>query len=293
MSHVMDAQLDAAAGMMLRRDLRQMGVHLHLNTTATAILGDSQVTGVRLRDGSLIECDLVVVAAGIRANVDLAVRAGLDVERGIVVGDDLACRVQGRPCPDIYAIGECAQHAGVVYGLVAPVWEQAQVLSGRLTGRTPDTRYRGTSTSTKLKVAGVQLAVMGDKDPVEEDDEVVSYSEPSRGIYKKLILRNNRLAGAIVMGDGAIVPGLIQAFREGAPLSDSRIQLLFPAIGGGDTGAANARTRSRRPRRSATATRSARRRLSKPSFAARAPCKASATRPTRAPAAARAGRRCR
>src|SRR6185369_10042675 len=98
--------------------------------------------------------------------------------------------------------------------------------------RAPAALYRGTSTSTKLKVAGVQLAVMGDKDPVEEDDEVVSYAEPSRGIYKKLILRNNRLAGAIVMGDGAIVPGLVQAFRERLPLSESRIQLLFPSIDG-------------------------------------------------------------
>jgi NAD(P)H-dependent nitrite reductase large subunit len=235
MPHVMDAQLDATAGGMLRRELAHMGVHLHLGTTATAILGDSQVTGVLLRDGSVLGCELVVVAAGIRPNVDLAVRAGLDVERGIVVGDDLACRVRGDAHSGVYAIGECAQHRGMVYGLVAPVWEQAQVLADRLSGRTPEARYRGTSTSTKLKVAGVQLAVMGDKDPVEEDDEVVSYAEPSRGIYKKLILRNNRLVGAIVMGDGAIVPGLVQAFREGLPLSDSRIQLLFPSIDGEST----------------------------------------------------------
>ena len=231
MPHVMDAQLDATAGGMLRRELEQMGIHLHLKTTATAILGDSQVTGVVLRDGSILACDLVVVAAGIRPNVDLARCAGLDVDRGIVVGDDLACRAEGAVQNGIHAIGECAQHRGVVYGLVAPVWEQAQVLADRMSGRSPDALYRGTSTSTKLKVAGVQVAVMGDKDPVEEDDEVVSYAEPARGIYKKLILRHNRLAGAIVMGDGAIVPGLTQAFREGLPLSDSRIQLLFPSIG--------------------------------------------------------------
>jgi NAD(P)H-dependent nitrite reductase large subunit len=231
MSHVMETQLDATAAGMLRRELIQMGVQLHLKTTATAILGDSQVTGVLLRDGSVLACDLVVVAAGIRPNVDLAVAAGLEVDRGIVVEDDLACRARGAAQPGVYAIGECAQHRGVVYGLVAPVWEQAQVLADRLSARAPGALYQGTSTSTKLKVAGVQLAVMGDKDPVEEDDEVVSYAEPSRGIYKKLVLRNNRLAGAIVMGDGAIVPGLVQAFRERLPLSDSRVQLLFPSIG--------------------------------------------------------------
>jgi ferredoxin-nitrite reductase len=121
-----------------------------------------------------------------------------------------------------------------VYGLVAPVWEQVQVLADRLTRRKPDALYQGSSPSTKLKVAGVDLAVMGDKEPLEEDDEVVSYAEPSRGVYKKLIVRHNRLAGAIVMGDGAIVPGLIQAFRESKMLADSRVQLLFPAVVGND-----------------------------------------------------------
>jgi NAD(P)H-dependent nitrite reductase large subunit len=231
MSHVMEAQLDPAAGGILKRELEQMGMHLHLKTTAAAILGDSHVTGVILRDGSVLDCELVVVAAGIRPNVDLAIRAGLEVDRGIVVGDDLACR----PAPDVYAIGECAQHRGRVYGLVAPVWEQVQVLADRLTRRKPDALYRGSSASTKLKVAGVELAVMGERDPVEEDDEVVSYAEPSRGVYKKLIVRNNRLAGAIVIGDGAIVPGLIQAYRESRLLASSRAQLLFPVAGNDPT----------------------------------------------------------
>ena len=226
MAHVMDGQLDPAAGGILRRGLEQMGMHVHLKNTVTSILGDTHVTGVILKDGVVLDCDLVVVAAGIRPNVDVAVRAGLDVDRGIVVGDDLACR----PARDVYAVGECAQHRGRVYGLVAPVWEQVSVLADRLTGRNRDALYRGSSTSTKLKVAGVDLAVMGDKEPVEEDDEVVSYAEPSRGVYKKLIVRNNRLMGAIVMGDGAIVPGLIQAFRESKTLADSRAQLLFPAV---------------------------------------------------------------
>jgi NAD(P)H-nitrite reductase large subunit len=268
MPHLMEAQLDAAAGAILRRELEHMGMHVHLNSTASTILGNGHVTGVvltpprngqrhpsrgpsrgehedvaqafrpasagspeRLRyesakpvDASILECDLVVVAAGIRPNVELAVRAGLEVERGIVVGDDLSCR----PAAHVYAIGECAQHRGRVYGLVAPVWEQAQVLADRLTGRKPDAVYAGSSPSTKLKVAGVELAVMGVKDPVDDEDEVVSYAEPSRGIYKKLVVRNDRLVGAIVVGDGGIVPGLIQAYRDSKQLADRRAQLLFP-----------------------------------------------------------------
>jgi ferredoxin-nitrite reductase len=167
---------------------------------------------------------MVVIAAGIRPNVDLAVRAGLKVDRGIVVGDDLACP----DVQDVFAIGECAEHRGQVYGLVAPVWEQAGVLADRLSGRNPDAWYLGSRSSTKLKVAGVDLAVMGDKEPVEEEDEVVSYAEPSRGIYKKLIVRNNRLVGAILLGDGAVVPSLVHAFAEEKLLTESRSELLFP-----------------------------------------------------------------
>ena len=117
-----------------------------------------------------------------------------------------------------------------VYGLVAPLWEQTARLADRLSGRNPDAVYLGSTVSTKLKVMGVDLAVMGDKEPVGEDDEVVSYSEPSRGIYKKLIVRNDRLAGAIVLGDGAIVPSLLQTFASGMPLTENRAELLFLSI---------------------------------------------------------------
>ena len=223
-SHLMETQLDAAGGAVLLRQLELMGLCVHLEKMTTAVRGDDRVTGLAFKDGSTLECDMVVIAAGISPNVDLAARAGLVVERGIVVGDDLACA----GVPDVYAIGECAQHRGQVYGLVAPAWEQAQLLADRLSGRAPQALYAGSRTSTKLKVAGVTLAVMGDKDPVGDDDEVVSYAEPSRGIYKKLIVRNNRLVGAIVMGDGAAVPSLVQAFADGLPLSDHRPGLLFP-----------------------------------------------------------------
>jgi hypothetical protein len=131
---------------------------------------------------------MVVVAAGIRPNVQLARDAGLPVRRGIVVGDDLACP----GAEGVYAIGECAEHRGELYGLVAPLWEQARVLADRPTGRGAGAEYRGSQRSTKLKVAGLDVAVMGEKEPAGEDDEVVSYAEPARGIYKKLIVRQDR-----------------------------------------------------------------------------------------------------
>ena len=226
MSHLMETQLDAQGGRVLQRQLEQMGLHVHLQKATTAILGDEQVTGLAFDDGSMLECEMLVIAAGVRPNVDLAVRAGLRVKRGILIGDDLSCE----GAPDVYAIGECAEHRGRVYGLVAPLWEQAQVLADRLTGKNPRALYIGSKASTKLKVAGVDVAAMGEKDPAEDDDEVVSYAEPSRGVYKKLVVRNNRLVGAIVIGDGATVPSLLRVFGESTRVPDDRAELLFRAM---------------------------------------------------------------
>jgi NAD(P)H-nitrite reductase large subunit len=223
---LMETQLDAEGGAVLRRQLARLGLHVHVEKMTVAVLGDSSgVQGLVLKDGSLLECDMVVIAAGIRPNVDLAASAGLAVDRGIVVGDDLA----SPNAPHVYAIGECAQHRGQVYGLVGPVWEQARVLADRLTAANPSATYEGTRNSTKLKVAGVELATMGAKEPIEDDDEVISYAEPSQGVYKKLIVRGDRVAGAIVIGDAAIVPTIRQAFEDGTRLAGQRGELLFPA----------------------------------------------------------------
>jgi NAD(P)H-nitrite reductase large subunit len=223
MPHLMETQLDGHGAHVLQQQLEQMGVNVHLGKTTMAVLGDHEVTGLAFKDGSTLECEMVVIAAGIRPNVEVAVAAGLRVQRGIVVGDDLGCDGE----LDVCAIGECAEHRGRVYGLVAPLWEQAQVLADRLSGKKPGALYTGSRPSTKLKVAGVELAVMGDKDPVEEDDEVITYAEPSRGVYKKLVVRNHRLAGAIVLGDGAIVPSLVRLFGESSVLPENRADLLF------------------------------------------------------------------
>ena len=170
---------------------------------------------------------MVVISAGIRANTELAREAGLKVERGIVVDDGLNCPDD----PRIFAVGECAQHRDQVYGLVAPLFEQTAVLADRLSGRNPQASYPGSKVSTKLKVMGVELAVMGDKHPREPGDEEVSYVERSRGIYKKLIIRNGQLAGAILLGDSLRAASLHQYFDQGSELPENRAELLFPMSG--------------------------------------------------------------
>ena len=226
-SHLMDVQLDQDAGTMLQHTLEQMGVHTHLESASKGVLGNGHVTGLAFTDGSTLECDMLVIAAGIRPNVDLAKQAGLPVQRGILVHNDLSSRNDS----DIYAIGECAEHQGKTYGLVAPAWEQARILAEQLTKANPESVYSGSSPSTKLKVMGVDLATFGDKDATSEEDEVISYVEPSRGVYKKLIVRNGRLAGAILLGDGATTPRLLQAFDRQEDVPESRAELLFSLAG--------------------------------------------------------------
>jgi nitrite reductase (NADH) large subunit len=222
-SHLMEMQLDSPAGLVLKETLEGMGVTVHLDKQTSEVLGTDHVEGVAFADGSTLPCDMVIVSAGIRPNVSLAAAAGLAVERGIVVTDELRCPGDS----SVFAIGECAEHRGQLYGLVAPLWEQAKALAGRLSGRIPDATYTGSRVSTKLKVLGVDLAVMGDQAPASASDEVVTYSEPTRGIYKKLIVRNGRLGGAILLGDASAAPMLLQAFDRGSELPDNRAELLF------------------------------------------------------------------
>ena len=224
MGWLMDTQLDSLSGQLLQQSLEELGVRFHLEKLTTAVLGNGHVTGLQFKDGGTLDCDMVVISAGIRPNVDLARMAGLHVRRGILVNDGLTCRND----QDIYAIGECAEHRSQVYGLVAPLWEQARVLAERLTGRNADSAYAGSRVSTKLKVMGVELAVAGDKDPLDEDDEVVTYVEPNRNVYKKVIVREGKVKGAILLGDGLTMPRILQAFDRGESLPENRSELLFP-----------------------------------------------------------------
>ena len=185
------------------------------------------MSGIGFRDGGTLDCEMLVISAGIRPNIDLARMAGLNLRRGILVNDDLSCRNDR----DIYAIGECAEHRNKTYGLVAPLWDQARTLAEQLTVEKSTATYTGSKTSTKLKVMGVELAVAGDKEPTNEDDEVVSYVEPNRGVYKKVIIRDGKVAGAILLGDGFTAPRLLQAFDRGETLPQNRSELLFPLSG--------------------------------------------------------------
>ncbi|OAE03690.1 nitrite reductase large subunit [Arthrobacter sp. OY3WO11] len=222
-SHLMSAQMGPDGGAVLRRSVEGLGIGVLTGCRTTAVLGRDRVAGVSLRDRPDIQCDMVVVAAGIRPNVDLAVLSGLPVERAIVVDDRL--RVQDED--HIYAVGECVQHRGEVYGLVAPLWEQAVVLASHVTGADTSAAYLGSRTATKLKVAGVEVASMGLQGPELDTDEHIVFSEPSRGVFKSIVVRDNKMVGATLLGDSRKVAFLTQAFDRGLPLPEERLSLMF------------------------------------------------------------------
>ncbi|GAA4260633.1 nitrite reductase large subunit NirB [Dactylosporangium darangshiense] len=222
-AHLMHAQLDAQGGAILRHSIERLGITVVTGAYTAEILGRDAVTGVRLRDGRELPCDVVVVAAGIRANTELAAASGLVVERGIVVDDQLRALDE----PDIYAVGECVQHRGETYGLVAPLWEQARVLADHVTGADPSAGYHGTRTATRLKVAGVDVASMGLREAERDGDETVVFAEPGRGVYRSAVVRDGRLVGATLVGDVRRAAQLTQAYHDGLPLPDDRAALLF------------------------------------------------------------------
>ncbi len=223
MGHLMDVQLDAPGGAVLRRSVEALGVGVHLGSFASRVLGTRSVTGVGLADGRQVAGDLVVLACGVRPQVELARSAGLEVGRGILVDDEL------RTSDDaVYAIGECAQHNGEVYGLVAPAWEQAAVLADVLTGR--PAAYTGSRLVTRLKAMDLEVAAMGDTSPTLDDAvdglEVVVLSDPARHVYKKLVVRDGCLVGALLLGDLATAGTVTQHFDRQTPLPADRISLL-------------------------------------------------------------------
>jgi nitrite reductase (NADH) large subunit len=220
MSTLMERQLDADGGNYLAGKMEDLGIKVLLNRTTTAVLGGDRVEGVALSDDTCIEADLVVVAAGIRPNVDLAYKAGLYVNRGIVVNDWMETSN-----PDIFAVGECVEHRGVCYGLVAPLYEQGKVLAATLTGnRGP--AYTGTITATRLKIMGVDVFSAGDWSG--QNAEPVRFEDRALGIYKKLTVRDARLAGVILVGDTSDSHRYMEWLRSGEDLSSQRRHLLFP-----------------------------------------------------------------
>lgn len=195
-SHLMETQLDPAAGAVLQIHIQRTGIYVRTGTTLAEVCGDQQVEAVKLSDGSLLPADMVVLACGIRPNVDLAKASSVPVGRAILVNDTLATSI-----PGIYALGECAEHRGKCYGLVAPINEQSVVLADILTGANPRARYLGSSPYTRLKVAGIDVASMGLLQAQLPEDKTITVAEDSKPAYRKLVLRDNQLIGAQFVGD--------------------------------------------------------------------------------------------
>jgi len=227
---LMERQLDAPASLLLQRSLEQRGLHFRMGAQTEAILGETHVTGVRFKDGTEIPADLVVMAVGIRPNVSLAKQMGLHCERGVVVSDTLQTYD-----PAIYAVGECAQHRGIAYGLVAPLYEQAKVCANHLAGL-GYARYTGSVTATKLKVTGIDLFSAGDFSGGEGTHDIV-FQDPGRGVYKRLVLdEHNCIKGSVLYGDTGDGAWYFQLLRERTDVSEMRDMLLFGQAHLGDSG---------------------------------------------------------
>jgi nitrite reductase (NADH) large subunit len=221
--HLLEMQLDTTAGAILKKAMEGMGIQVHLKKLTSEVKGKDKVEGLLFKDDTSLDCDMVIVAAGIRPNSEIGVRAGLTVERAIVVDNHM----RSVDDPDVYVVGECAQHRGRVYGLVAPLWDQGKVFADHITAKNTSAVYLGSKLATKLKVMGIELASMGATEPSEERDEVIQFTEPKKGTYKKLIVRDGRLVGSILMGDISKAAYLMQAFDRDSPLPEERLSLLF------------------------------------------------------------------
>jgi nitrite reductase (NADH) large subunit len=220
MPTLMERQLDEAAGWLLRAELERRGQTILTGADTAEIIGaDGQVTGVRLKDGTEIPAEIVVMAVGIRPATALARAAGLDVERGIVVDDHMVTSD-----PAIMAVGECVQHRGQCYGLVAPLWDMARALADRATDA--PTGYTGSVTSTKLKVSGIDLFSAGDFSGGDGAEDIVM-RDAARGLYKRVVVRDNRVIGAVLYGDTADGSWYFDLLRKGEDISDIREALIF------------------------------------------------------------------
>lgn len=225
MPTLMERQLDEAAGWLLKTELEKRGQTILTGANTKEILGvDGKVVGIELADGTKVKADIVVMAAGIRPATGLAAAAGLDAERGILVDDHMVTSD-----PDILAVGECVQHRGQCYGLVAPLWEMCRSLADYVT-ETPS-GFEGTVTSTKLKVSGIDLFSAGDfsgaPGPDGELCEDIVMRDAARGAYKRVIVRENKLVGAVLYGDTADGNWYFDLMRSQADISDIREALIF------------------------------------------------------------------
>ncbi|WP_108325385.1 MULTISPECIES: nitrite reductase large subunit NirB [unclassified Limnohabitans] len=229
---LMERQLDKVAAQMLQTSLEARGMQFRMSAQTSALIGDEtgRVSKVEFKDGTHVPADLVVMAVGIRPNTALAESMGLHVHRGIVVSDTL----QTVTDPRIWAVGECAAHRGIAYGLVAPLFEQGKVLANHL-AEFGIARYTGSLTSTKLKVTGIDLFSAGDFMGNPECEEIVM-SDPAGGVYKKLVLKGDQLVGACLYGDTVDGSWYFKLLRDGRSVADIRDKLMFGESNIGDVG---------------------------------------------------------
>ncbi|KUJ81719.1 nitrite reductase [Ruegeria marisrubri] len=228
MGHLMERQLDEAAGYLLRKDLELRGITVRTQASTKAILGEGRAEAVLLESGETLPADLVVMAVGIRPETRLATDAGLDVARGIEVN----AQMQSSD-PDVLAVGECVEFDGHLFGLVAPLYDQAKVAANTLLGQ-PDA-FVVKELATKLKVTGCDLFSAGDFAEGEGREDIV-FRDPARGVYKRLVIEDDRLIGAVMYGDTADGSWFFGLIKDGTDIDEMRDTLIFgPAYQGGDT----------------------------------------------------------
>lgn len=217
---ILSQQLDTTGGRLLQKNLESYGIEFKLNTTVTQILGKDEVESVTFSDGTIVNSNIVVFATGILPNKELAINAGLDTKKGILVDDFMKTSDDS-----IFAIGECVEHNGNTYGLVAPLYEQAKVLAKKLAGKGVD-GYAGSTLSTRLKISGVDLFSAGDYLGDETTEELILLDEKI-GIYKKLVIYDNKIIGIVLYGDTSDASWYLKLLKEHTDISDLRTKILF------------------------------------------------------------------
>jgi nitrite reductase (NADH) large subunit len=219
MPTLMERQLDPAAAHLLQQAIEKRGMKVRLKANTHTIVGEDKVEGVKLDDGTILPANLVVMAVGIRPASALAKEAGIEVNRGILVNDQLRTND-----PDIFALGECVEHRTGIYGLVAPLYEMARTIAEVMAGR--DAAYTGSFMSTKLKVTGIDLYSGGDFTEAKDREEIV-LRDAARGVYKRLVIKDNKIIGIVMYGDTADGPWFFDKLKKGEDISEQREMLIF------------------------------------------------------------------
>ncbi|MFC7062551.1 nitrite reductase large subunit NirB [Halobacillus seohaensis] len=225
---IMERQLDTEASNLLQEQLEAQGMNFLLEKASVEIFGEKRVEGIRFKDGSKVDTDLVVMAAGVRPNVQLAQSSGIETNRGILVDDVLQTSI-----PDIYAVGECAEHEGTVYGLVQPLYEQGEILAQHLCSKEPS-GYQGSLLSTQLKISGVDVFSVG-QITSGPDMKTIHYHNEVEATYKKVIFKGNKAVGAVMFGDTQDGPRMLDAIVKKKVLSDQDKASLLETSDPGDS----------------------------------------------------------